>query len=138
MITPEMFKITKSLRIVKTLVAGIDPNSGGEIRQDSVFHDAEVIRALVVCAAILEEAEARALRRSALPRNVGHSWTEEEEEQLRIKFEKGMDVGKIAEAHGRTVRAVELRAVMRRWMKATDRITDNTFNAPVKKKRKPK
>jgi hypothetical protein len=41
MITPNIGKIAKSLRIVKALVAGVNPNSGGEIKQDSVFHDAE-------------------------------------------------------------------------------------------------
>jgi hypothetical protein len=134
MITPDMVKITKTLRIVKALVAGVDPNSGGEIRQDSVFHDAEVIRALVVCAATLEEAETRALRRSTLPSNVGQSWTEEEEEQLRNEFAKGLDVEKIAESHGRTVRAIETRAEMRDLMKSRDRTTGTAFDLSAKNK----
>jgi hypothetical protein len=138
MITPEMGKITKSLRIVKALVAGVDPNSGGEIKQDSVFHDPEVIRALVVCAATLEEAKARALRRSALPKKVGQSCTEDEEEQLKKEFAEALDVEQIAVAHGRTVRAIETRAEMRGLMKSRDMISGTGFDLSAKKGRRRK
>jgi hypothetical protein len=97
--------------------------------------DIDVNRAMGTAIMAIDLLRAQLARRALLPESVGKTWTEEEEQHLRNEFAEGMDVEEIAKAHHRTVRAIETRAVMRDLMKAKDRITDNAFSEPARKKR---
>jgi hypothetical protein len=87
----------------------LTPTEEGDITPDSVLQRASLLRALLTGIDALERITARAGRRSQLPVNVGRPWETHEEETLVAEFKAGIDLGAIAVAHGRTVRAIQLR-----------------------------
>jgi hypothetical protein len=99
----------RARQILQALIQGLDPETGAELPPDSVLQSARVLRALLAGAAALRAFEARALRRSQLPRNVGRPWDAAEETSLVTAFEAGTALAELAEAHGRTIRAIEAR-----------------------------
>jgi DNA-binding NarL/FixJ family response regulator len=102
-------KTTRATSILSSLVQGIDPKSGEELAANSVLQDAEVLRALLAGIAALKEQAARETRRRGRPANVGNAWTTEEEQRLTGGFHAGETITALAEALGRTTRAVEAR-----------------------------
>ena len=97
-------------RVLSALIGGRDPRSPQRLPAGSIVHSPDVLRALLLAVSALEAAAARARRRAALPPNVGRAWTSAEDAVLRseIAGEESMQV--IAARHGRSVRAIELRA----------------------------
>jgi DNA-binding NarL/FixJ family response regulator len=100
---------TDPRKVLKALIAGLDPESAEPLPNESVLHQAEVIRALLAGFNALDQAAARAQRRSQLPDNVGSAWTTEEESKLVAAFKSGDSPEVIAQKHGRTLRAIEAR-----------------------------
>lgn len=103
------------------------PETGIELKDDSVLQDVDVVRCLMVARDALEAVEARALRRAQLPSSVGKPWTTEEETMLVTAFSDGDSVHKIAEKHARTVRAIEARLERIGLITADQRVTNNSF-----------
>ena len=96
-------------RILTTLIAGRDPRSQQRLPSGSILHAPNVLRALLLAVSAIEASDARARRRAALPPNVGREWTATEEAQLRAEVGGQEPIDAIAERHGRSVRAIELR-----------------------------
>ena len=99
----------RAREILDALIKGSDPSKGTELPADSVVHNAEVIRALLLGVDALRAVSARAARRAMLPKNVGRPWSEEEHEQLVVGLRSGESLADLAKRHGRTVRAIQSR-----------------------------
>lgn len=120
---------TDPRKILKALIAGLNPESGEPLPNDSVLHQAHVIRALLAGINALDLTAARAQRRSQLPENVGSAWTTEEESRLVAAFKKGDSPADIAGEHGRTLRAIEARLEKLGLITEAERTTRGGFTA---------
>jgi hypothetical protein len=86
-----------------------------------------VLRALLAGVAALEQDAARASRRAQLPRNIGRSWTADENSQLIDAFQAGESLAEVALRHGRTLRAIEARLEKLGLITAAERTTADRF-----------
>jgi hypothetical protein len=98
-------------KIIDALANGIDPETGEILPSQSTFNSPQVIRALFVAVSALDKAARRADRDTALPKNAGRSWSDEEDKQFLIIFDSGTPVKEIASRHGRTLGAISSRLV---------------------------
>jgi hypothetical protein len=119
----------RARHILQSLIQGVDPFNGHELPSGTVLQHADVLRALLAGVAALEADAARASRRAQLPRNIGRSWTAEENAQLLEEFKTGKSSAEIAAHHGRTVRAIEARLEKLGLITATERTTVDRFGA---------
>ena len=120
---------TDPRKVLKALIAGLDPESAEPLPNESVLHQAEVIRALLAGFNALDQAAARAQRRSQLPDNVGSAWTTEEEAKLVAAFKSGDSPEVIAQKHGRTLRAIEARLQKLGLITEAERTTRGGFTS---------
>lgn len=116
--------------ILQALIAGVDPESGEPLPNDSTLHQPGVIRALLAGLSALELTTARALRRAQLPDNVGSTWTTEEESRLVAAFKNGELPEVISKKHGRTLRAIEARLQKLGLITEAERTTRGGFSSP--------
>jgi hypothetical protein len=116
-----------AIRILGSLVDGVDPSTGKPLEDETVLQRAEVIRALLAGISVLRADDARAQRRSSLPANIGRRWTEEEDKKLVDLFKRETSLETIATEHGRSVRAIEARLVSKGLMALEDRKTRDRF-----------
>jgi hypothetical protein len=123
---PDM-KEQRARQILQALIQGVDPKSGEELPSGTIIQQADVLRALLIGVAALEQTTARAHRRALLPGNVGRSWTGDEESTLIKSFEAGEDLSEIADKHGRTLRAIEARLEKLGMLATAERSTSNSF-----------
>ena len=98
-------------KIIDALANGIDPETGEILPSQSTFNSPQVIRALFVAVSALDKAARRADRDTALPKNAGRSWSDEEDKQFLVIFDSGTPVKEIASRHGRTLGAIDSRLV---------------------------
>ena len=96
-------------RILGSLIQGCDPQSGEPLPAECVVHRSDVLRAFIAGATAIEQLELRAQRRAQLPGNVGKPWNTDEEATLVAAFKRGDSPSVLAQAHGRTLRAIEAR-----------------------------
>lgn len=120
---------TDPRKVLKALIAGLDPESAEPLPNESVLHQAEVIRALLAGLDALDQTAARALRRAQLPDNVGSAWTTEEEAKLVAAFKSGDSPEIIARTHGRTLRAIEARLQKLGLITEAERTTRGGFTS---------
>ena len=120
-------KEQKARQILQALIQGIDPHTGEELPSGTVIQQADVLRALLAGVAALEQAVARAQRRSQLPDNVGRTWSKEEEATLVAAYKGGEAPADIAARHGRTLRAIEARLERLGLLAPEQRSTNNSF-----------
>src|SRR3954466_11638449 len=113
----------RARQILQALIQGVDPFDGNELPSGTVLQNADVLRALLAGVAALEQDAARASRRAQLPRNIGRSWTDDENTKLVTAFKAGESLGEIAIAHGRTLRAIEARLEKLGLLAAEERTT---------------
>jgi hypothetical protein len=105
----------KALNIVSALANGVNPQTGEMFEVDSPYQAAEVIRALYVAVRALELSNRSKLRaklrgnRTRLPANAGKPWVEREDHDLLEKFDAGLSVAEIAQAHDRTLAGIQAR-----------------------------
>ena len=92
----------RSREVLQALVQGIEPESGAELPADTVLNRVDIVRVLLAATAALDAVRERAMRRAQLPESVGKKWSEEEEQQLKVKFAEGEPVSTIARKHRRT------------------------------------
>jgi hypothetical protein len=124
---------SRAKAILQAVAEGIHPKTKDELPSDSVVNDIDVNRAIRAGLAAIEHLEARAARRAFLPEGVGKNWTDEEHRQLRDEYANGIPIPDIAEAHKRTVRAIEARLERMGLIAADQRTTTNSFTgAPAK------
>jgi len=113
--------------ILVSLIEGRNPDSGERLPTECVVHRSDVIRALLFGVGAIDSTDARAKRRSQLPKNVGRDWTTKEEEQLRSEFAAKEPLKSIAERHGRTLRAIEARLERMGLITPEERMTRGGF-----------
>jgi hypothetical protein len=78
---------------------------------DSPYQAADVVRALYVAVRALEmsnRSKARGVR-SRMPANAGKPWAEHEDAELLEKFDAGLSVAQLAQAHDRTLAGIQAR-----------------------------
>jgi hypothetical protein len=127
---PQEVEVMQELRarqILQSLVQGLDPFSGHDLPPGTVLQQADVLRALLAGVAALEQGVARASRRAQLPKNIGRSWSADEQSQLIDAFQSGEDLMEIANRHGRTLRAIEARLEKLGLITADERTTQDRF-----------
>ncbi len=117
----------RARQILQSLVQGLDPFTGHELPAGTVLQQADVLRALLAGVAALEQGVSRASRRAQLPKNIGRSWSSEEQSQLIDAFQSGDDLTEIATRHGRTLRAIEARLEKLGLITEDDRTTRDRF-----------
>lgn len=101
----------KALNIVSALANGVNPQTGEMFEIDSPYQTADVIRALYVAVRALElnnRSKGRGTR-SRLPANAGKPWGEQEDRELLEKFDAGLSVTELAQAHDRTLAGIQAR-----------------------------
>jgi hypothetical protein len=110
----------EALTMIRMLADGEDPITGEILPDAGPYQSARVLRALLVAATALEEQIRRetkpAKESKEKPANAGKGWSDEEDERLRRSFAELRAVGterqaikSLADAHGRTVSAIESR-----------------------------
>ena len=114
---------TTAQDILVSLTQGLNPGSQAQLPADSVIHDPEVFRALLVGITALDRQDGRAMRRALLPPRVGTQWTTEEEAQLCKEFAAKTPMSAIAAAHGRLAKAIEMRLEKMGLITAKERVT---------------
>lgn len=114
-------------RILRALIEGCDPESDEALPPDSVLQRVGVIRALLLAQEALQDNTDRKKRREALPIRVGVTWTTEEDEQLTAEWKSKEPLQRIAETHGRTIRAIESRLEKLKLITAEQRTTVTMF-----------
>lgn len=120
-------KEQRARQILQALVQGVDPMTGQEIPSGSVTQQADIMRALLAAIGALEQVIARAQRRAQLPENVGRTWDKDEEATMVAAFKANEPLPKIAERHGRTLRAIEARLERLGLLTPERRVTNNSF-----------
>ena len=68
----------RARQILQALIQGVDPFDGKELPSGTVLQQADVLRAMLAGVAAMEQDAVRASRRAQLPRNIGRSWTDDE------------------------------------------------------------
>lgn len=101
----------KALSIVSALANGVNPQTGEMFEIDSPYQAADVIRALYVAVRALEMSNRSKARgnRARLPANAGKPWAEQEDRDLLEKFDAGLSVAELAQAHDRTLAGIQAR-----------------------------
>lgn len=126
--------------ILTQLVKGRDPSTGEQLPEDSVFHRADVIRALLEADEALAQVGLRAYRRARLPQRLGESWNEDEDKKLVGRSKAGATIEELAAEHRRSPRAIVLRLQMLGEIPADQAGTDpwltDTARRAVRPKRK--
>lgn len=101
----------KALSIVSALANGVNPQTGEMFEVDSPYQAADVIRALYVAVRALEMSKRSKTRgvRPRMPGNAGKPWAEHEDVELLEKFDAGVSVAQLAQAHDRTMAGIQAR-----------------------------
>jgi hypothetical protein len=97
------------LPILRALADGVDPATGAVFSDESPYAEPRTLRALFSAVEIVEKEVEREKRRERLPANFGKPWTENEDGELKKRFEEGMQMPDIARAHARTHSSCRLR-----------------------------
>ena len=101
--------------IIRSLADGRDPSTGEQFPPNSLYQQADTVRALYVALEAPEKPAktAKPTQRQVDPNKpkVGANWTPDEEEQLRTAFAAHKPIPEIATAHGRTQGAITARLV---------------------------
>lgn len=98
-----------ALHFVKSLAAGLDPETGSRLSAESIFERPDTIRALFVAALAIEEKIARDRRKYSLPANTGKAWSTDDDEKLIQEFDRGRSSRELAADFGRTPTSISLR-----------------------------
>lgn len=97
--------------IIETLANGIDPETGEDVSEQSIFNNLQVIRALFLATKALESMAKKEKREKTLPNNAGKAWSESEDNKLFVAFDSALSVQDIAAKHGRTEGSIVARLV---------------------------
>lgn len=100
---------TQALEIIRSLAAGVDPATGEVFPADSAYQQPDVLQALSLAVAALQQAASSARKIQSLPPSTGKPWTADEDQQLIAAFESGSTPKQLAAAHQRTNGAVRSR-----------------------------
>jgi len=92
------------IEIIKSLANGIDPITGEVFPADSPYQQTEIIRALFYA---VQELKPKKKQKG----NQGNPWSMEEDNILSERFNNGMKITEISQAHERTYGAIKSRLI---------------------------
>jgi hypothetical protein len=95
--------------ILEALADGVDPFTGDELPDESVYQNAQVLRALLAGLGALKKQHVKDSQRAKLPAKAGKPWDDEEDKLLLDAFDEGETPKQLAETHGRTLGAIQSR-----------------------------
>jgi hypothetical protein len=101
----------QALAIVRSLAAGVDPESGEVFPPESAYQRPQIVRALYAAAEALDRSERFERRKAQLPAKTGEPWLEEEDRRLLAAFDAGGALAELAAAHQRTQTGIRARLV---------------------------
>ncbi len=101
-------EMQEAIRIIRTLAAGSDPETGEVIGKESVCRKLIVVKALNRSLAALVKLEEWERNK---PANAGRAWKREEIAQVCKEVKDGVDFYEIAKLHNRTVGSIVARLV---------------------------
>lgn len=122
----------RAREILNGLIHGMDPLTLQPLPEGTVLEKADVVRAMLVAVASLQQSVERETRRSQLPKNIGRAWGDEENSRLVAAFQAGVPSSEIAHRHGRTLRAIEARLEKLGLISAEQRTTADRFGPNAK------
>jgi hypothetical protein len=111
--------LASARRIIEALADGVDPRTGEVLNPGSPIESADVVRALHVALAAIDNQVRNRERASALPFNAGKPWGDEDDRELAELFDSGRPVADIATTFQRTRGSIASRLV--RLGRAPDR-----------------
>ena len=100
--------IPETLKIVRALANGVDPETGKNLDESSICRQQQIVKALNRAISSLVQEQKREQRK---PTNAFRSWTRAEDAQVCEEVRGGMDFHEIAKAHNRTVASILARLV---------------------------
>ncbi len=111
----------KAKTILEALALGIHPDTGDALPDQSIFNQAQVIRALFLAVQALDTEEqhaavattdaAASATRKPLPANAGKPWSTIDDTELLAAFDAGAQVSEIAREFGRSGGSINSRLV---------------------------
>ena len=100
--------IPETLKIMRTLANGADPDTGTKLEQTSICRRPQIVKALNrAISALVQEQKREQLK----PTNAFRTWTRSEDEQVCEEVRNGMNFHDIAKAHNRTLASIVARLV---------------------------
>lgn len=96
----------EAIEIVTKLAEGVDPYTGQRLPSESVYQQADTVRALYVALDGLAKLKRAHERQKSLPTGAGRTWTEDEEQEVLRRFDAKEDVAEIARDMNRTTGAI--------------------------------
>jgi len=100
--------IPETLKIVRALANGVDPETGTNLDENSTCRHPLVVKALNRAISALVHEQKREQRK---PTNAFRSWTRAEDAQVCEEVRNGTDFHDVAKAHNRTVASIVARLV---------------------------
>ena len=104
-------EIQETLRIMRALADGINPETGDFLVADAVYQYPPVVRALNQAVGALEIMQERLRNKKASPAKAGKSWSRAEDQQVCEELRRGIDFHQIAKTHNRTIGSIIARLV---------------------------
>ncbi|ONI40251.1 hypothetical protein AN639_05040 [Candidatus Epulonipiscium fishelsonii] len=101
-----MLKTDELLAIAYHLIRGIDPYTNEKLPQDHLINNKYVYQLLLIAQNNILNYNAST---SDLPINVGKTWSNEEDAQLRTEYENKVSIKEMSKIHGRTHRSIKAR-----------------------------
>jgi hypothetical protein len=101
-------EIPDTLKIMRTLANGVDPETGNKLEENSVCRRPQIVKALNRAISALVHEQKREQRK---PTNAFRSWTRAEDAQVCEEVRNGMDFHDIAKTHNRTLPSIIARLV---------------------------
>ena len=99
----------QALVILRTLVNGVDPESGDLLKSDSMLQRPQTVRALVAAVSALERIERMGRKRSLMSGKAMAPWTVREDNRLLEGFDAGRSPRELAAEHERSPKAIKAR-----------------------------
>lgn len=99
-------EICETIKTLKALAEGTDPETGEVLSKQNPFNQPKVIRALYSAIEVLEKSKRTIERKKSLPARSGLPWTDDESKELIEHHEQGLSFAELSKKHQRTVGAV--------------------------------
>jgi hypothetical protein len=100
--------IPETLKIMRTLANGTDPETGTKLEDSSICRRPQIVKALNRAISALVQEQKREQHK---PTNAFRTWTRSEDAQVCEEVRNGMDFHDIAKAHNRTLASIVARLV---------------------------
>lgn len=114
-------EIQDALQVIRRLADGLHPETGEILPGDSLYRNAQAVRALARAVGALERQQARERLRGSSPPNTGKPWSDSEDAQLAEELRLGITLQAIAAAHRRREGSIVARILRLRQSTVVER-----------------